>query len=621
MPINPPPATTHGSATFMSLDEAIELGLTVQYDVNKKKKYCPYIGTLTKFNSSLNLYARKASPWPNFQEGIGHLLTIAPTRAGKGSGQIIPNLLSWIGSVLVIDIKGENYDRSAGFRDDKLHQNVFRFAPFEEKSHIWNPILSIRANPKDDKSTPEEEEDARYLTNLLITPSGSSGAAFWENSAKNFLEGLLLYVRTAPLNLKHLKSDDGPIHQCQVRERSMREVRRLLTLETEVFNELLTAMGISQRNLISQAGNCFKDYMNSGEKTDGGKLGQSILATALEQTAVWAYQRLHKATYKPLKPFKPLKNFADLREPGPNDFSFEQMRDGNTSIYLIIPPDYLTEYRSVLRVMIGFAMRELINSYEESKEQDNPPILFILDEFPQLAYMRPIEEALLYLAGYDVRLWFFVQDISQLQLHYKDSWRTFFSNTSTQCFFGVSDIATANLVSEMAGMQTIRNYSYVYSEDYSDRISRIKELAKEREKKYLMELAKEHGLEIEMKHMMELAKDLRPEHLMELAKSHEMGHLVKLAKERERKHLMERNEALENLSAPKIPLVSKEPWEHRSTTVTNISRPLITPDEVMRMNDDDQIVFMKGLQPIYCYRLSYYKVPQALADSKIKPPN
>src|SRR5665811_442801 len=166
--------------------------------------------------------------------------------------------------------------------------------------------------------------------------------------------------------------------------------------------------------------------------------------------------------------------------------------------------------------MIGFAMRELINSYKESKEQDNPPILFILDEFPQLAYMRPIEEALLYLAGYDVRLWFFVQDISQLQLHYKNSWRTFFSNTSTQCFFGVSDIATANLVSEMAGMQTIRNYSYVYSEDYSDRISCIKELAKERE----------------------------------------------------RKHLMERNEALKNLSAPKIPLVSKEPWEHRSTTVT-----------------------------------------------------
>ena len=219
--------------------------------------------------------------------------------------------------------------------------------------------------------------------------------------------------------------------------------------------------------------------------------------------------------------------------------------------------------------MIGFAMRELINSYKESKEQDNPPILFILDEFPQLAYMRPIEEALLYLAGYDVRLWFFVQDISQLQLHYKNSWRTFFSNTSTQCFFGVSDIATANLVSEMAGMQTIRNYSYVYSEDYSDRISRIKELAKERE----------------------------------------------------RKHLMERNEALKNLSAPKIPLVSKEPWEHRSTTVTNISRPLITPDEVMRMNDDDQIVFMKGLKPIYCRRLNYRDFQETLEDSKIKPPN
>lgn len=564
MPINPPPhfiEATHGSAGFMSLDEAIKLGLAEQCEVNKKKKFCPYIGTL--LNSSRNLYARKASPWPNFQDGIGHLLTIAPTRAGKGTGQIIPNLLTWIGSVLVIDIKGENHHKSAGYRATKLNQKVLRFAPFEEKSAIWNPILSIRANPEDDKSTPEEEEDARYLTNLLITPSGSSGSLFWENSAKNFLEGLLLHVRTASLNLEHLDSDD-PVHQCQVRERSMREVRRLLTLETKVFTELLTAMGLSERTLISQAGNSFKGFM-SGE----GKLGQSILATALEQTAVWAYQRLHKVTYKPSK------TPDDSGEPAPNDFSFAQMRDGNTSIYLIIPPDYLTEYRSVLRVMIGFAMRELINSYKESKEQDNPPILFILDEFPQLAYMRPIEEALLYLAGYDVRLWFFVQDISQLQLHYKDSWRTFFSNTSTQCFFGVSDIATANLVSEMAGMQTIRNYSYAYSESYSVRESRRKE------------------------------------------------HMKELMKERS----MKQHEALKNPSAPQIPLVlknpsvSKEPWEHHSTTVTNISRQLITPDEVMRMNDNEQIVFMKGLKPIHCCRLSYYDVPETLEDSKIKPPN
>lgn|GEM_PF-2947583 len=72
---------------------------------------------------------------------------------------------------------------------------------------------------------------------------------------------------------------------------------------------------------------------------------------------------------------------------------------------------------------------------------------------------RPIDEALLYLAGYDVRFWFFVHDVSQLQLHYRNSWQTFFANTGTQCFFGVSDVATTNLVSEMAGIAYVQHTS------------------------------------------------------------------------------------------------------------------------------------------------------------------
>lgn len=344
--------------------------------------------------------------------------------------------------MLVIDIKGENYLRSAGCRQQALKQKVIRFAPFEEKSESWNPILTIRANPQSSESTPEEEEDARYLTNLLITPTGSADAVFWENSAKNFLEGLSLHVRTAKL----VEAD--PKEQSKVRERSMREVRRLLSLDQDSFQKLLDEMSSSQRTLIRIMG-------TMGES----KTGLSILAQLLEQTSIWSYQRLHRVTYK-------ASTTPDDLEPAANDFSFEQLRDGNTSLYLIIPPDYLTEYRAVLRVMVGCAMRELRMSFVNHKKslvaQQKPPVLFILDEFPQLAYMRPIEEALLYLAGYDVRFWFFVQDISQLQLHYKHSWQSFFANTGTQCFFGVSDIATANLVSEMAGTATTQQTSNVY---------------------------------------------------------------------------------------------------------------------------------------------------------------
>jgi type IV secretion system protein VirD4 len=353
--------------------------------------------------------------------------------------------------------------------------------------------------------------------------------------AKNFLEGLLLYVRTAPLH-SDSRSDD-PENEYQLRERSMREVRRLLSLDKEDFESLLSDMGNSKRTLIRQAGNNLSRLM-SGH----GKTGQSILAIALEQTSVWAYQRLHKVTYKPSVTDSESAIPTDL-EPAQNDFSFKQLRDGKTSIYLIIPPDYLTEYRAVLRVMIGFAMRELRQSFVQYKKsyehQDKPPILFILDEFPQLAYMRPIEEALLYLAGYDVRFWFFVQDISQLQLHYKDSWQTFFANTGTQCFFGVSDIATANLVSERAGTTTVRHTSKTYSPEIN-------------------------------------------------------------SNEQYRRPLR---------------------FYLKSETDTDASRPLITPDEVTRLYDDEQIVFIKGIRPIRCYRPNYYNFRDLKEHSEIKPPH
>ncbi|MGJ0484318.1 MAG: type IV secretory system conjugative DNA transfer family protein [Methylomicrobium sp.] len=187
--------------------EAIELRLCEPGD---GRKLCPYVGTLmVPYVGTLTenilpdqdpdpayLYARSASLRQSYhnhetelRDGNGHLLTIAPTRAGKGTGQIILNLLTWRGSVLVVDIKGENYSLSAGYRKNKLGQKIIRFAPFEKESEIWNPIMSIRSKPGTE-STPEEryeeEEDARYLTNLLIAPTGNSRDAFWENSAKNF---------------------------------------------------------------------------------------------------------------------------------------------------------------------------------------------------------------------------------------------------------------------------------------------------------------------------------------------------------------------------------------------------------------------------------------------------
>jgi type IV secretion system protein VirD4 len=547
---------TFGSAKFLTRLEAIELRL---YERGKDDKLCPYVGGLADGSgpgdTATMLYARSASFIPgrgmdDLREGSGHLLTVAPTRAGKGTGQIIPNLLRWSGSCIVIDVKGENYSTTASFRQEDLGQRVLRFAPFEQITSVWNPITSIRANRDSDKQTPQEEEDARFLVNLLVTPSGSTNDRFWENSARNFLEGLVLHVSTSPLSRLSAEKAEQPEHQCEIRERSMREVRRLLTLDERPFSSLLKDMSQSKRPIIAQAGNTMAK-LSKGE----GRTGNSILAIALEQTAVWAYSRVHRATYK---------GKADPGadgEPAQNDFEFRDLRDANTTLYLVVPPEYLAEYRSVLRVLIGTAMRDMRRTYR-GEVQTKAPVLFLLDEFPQLGYMQPIEQSLLYIAGYGVRFWFFVQDISQLQLHYPNSWRTFMANTGTQCFFGVSDIATANLVSEMAGTTTVENRGY------GQNVART---------------TGESGSKTQ-----------------QTGESQGYGGST-------------------SSSSESYTTGWQSSWtEGQSAQIGWVGRRLISPDEVLRMHDEEQIIFMKGLKPIRATKMPYFKKKDL--NSLVRPP-
>lgn len=560
--IKPYTPITFGSAAFLSLVESIQCGLN---NKGEKKSLSPYLGVLvdrrTPGIGSINLYAKSE----------GHLLTVAPTRAGKGRGQIIPNLLSWQGSAIVIDIKGENYLKTAGYRAEKLKQRVIRFAPFEKESERWNPLMSIRANRREENGTKEEQEDVRYLSNLLIAPSGSENDKFWENSAKNFLEGLILHVRTA--DLTDDPTDNDPTSECLVRERSMREVRRLLTSEEATFEELLAQMMKSKRAIVKQSGSSMSRQLRGD-----GKIGTSILAVAEEQTSVWAYDRLQDVTYIPpsggiFHGSFPEKEYGlppsgIVGEPGKNDFDFKGLRDCNTTLYIIVPPDYLTEYRTVLRVLIGIAMRELRQNHYS--HEDIPPVLFILDEFPQLAYMRPIEEALLYMAGYGARFWFFVQDISQLQLHYPKSWRTFMANTGTQSFFGVSDIQTANLVSEMAGTATVMNRGFGYNVGWQESKSS----------------SYTHG-----------GSDSTTSGPGLFNSSSSSG------------------SSWSNTTG-----TSTSVSEGVSTQLNFVGRRLITPDEAMRLHEYEQIIFTKGMKPIRCSLPPYYWHDEMDNDSKKKPP-
>lgn len=457
--------TTFGSADFASLHEIQCYGLTQQ---GQGRTLAPFVGTISNGSSpeaSPRVFGRSPSSIELLSSN--HSITIAKTQAGKSSGQLTINLLEYPGPTLVNDPKGELYSRTAGYRATELGHKVYRFAPEAEDTDVFNPLSAIRTDPNIsyDKMTFEqkyiEEEDAKYLAELLITPSGNPEDVFWERLAQRIIVGLLLYTATAALTeelvvtLIGFDEDEEEklryLNLCRLRERSMYEVTRLLFLEPEAFKTLLELMSQSERSLIR---NSATQYMRleAGE----GKIGQSIFAMLIGQLDVWTSQRIRRATYKP--------SAAPEAKRVLNDFEFTDLADGTTTIYINFPVDLLPDSNPVLRVLIGTAMRQLKLKnkllVDSPSGHDKPPVLFLLDEFATLGYMRPIEDALTYIAGYNVRFWFFVQDISQLKLHYPKTWSTFFSNTGTQCFYGINDIDTAKLVSEKLGTATVENSAY-----------------------------------------------------------------------------------------------------------------------------------------------------------------
>jgi type IV secretion system protein VirD4 len=326
------------------------------------------------------------------------LITFAPTRSGKGVGHVIPNLLDHPGSVVVNDIKGENYAVSGRHRAQ--FSKVITFAPFMEGSGCFNPIDFIRIN------TSDELDDAALIADMIIVPGG--GDEFWTNEAKTVITGLILYVANeSPAALRNLG-----------------EVRYLIMQDQKDFQLTIKDMQRSKNQIIQR-------IANSVAATEP-KVLASVLSTAKSQTAVWDSPRLTSITSR-------------------SDFKLEDIKKEPTSFYVIIPPEYLDVYKPVVRLMMGITIATLTRTQEKPKD----PTLFIIDEFPALGYMKNIESGVGYLAGYGISLWMFIQDLSQIKEDYP-KWASLIANCSVRMAFGTNDFDTAKILSDMMGTTTVR---------------------------------------------------------------------------------------------------------------------------------------------------------------------
>jgi type IV secretion system protein VirD4 len=340
--------------------------------------------------------------------GEGHLLTVAPTRSGKGVGAVIPALLTFQGSMVITDLKGENYAVTARARRD-MGQRVLALDPFgvaTRETAAFNPVDRI------DPTRAEAIDDARALADMLVVSDGAdSKEQFWDEEARALLVGLIL----------HAASDSDPA------ARSLTAIHRLLTLGSARFTALLREMGASS----AAGGAVARAAAQLAQK--GPRERAAVLSTAQSHTHFLESPRMGAVLDETRIPFD-----RAISSGAP------------TSLYLILPPEHLDGYRRWLRLMIGSTIQRL-----SRRRHSGTRTLFLLDEFAHLGRMRPVERGVTLAGAYGATFWLLVQSLAQLRAIYGETAATFLANADVLQAFGITDWETAEHLSRLAGETTV----------------------------------------------------------------------------------------------------------------------------------------------------------------------
>jgi type IV secretion system protein VirD4 len=352
----------------------------------------------------------------------------APTRSGKGVGVVIPNLLNWPDSVVVLDIKGENYDITAGYR--AAHgQAVYAFSPFDEdaRSHRWNPLTAVRSSPL------HRVGDLLTIGQVFFPNDGggTSSEAFFNDQARNLFLGLglvLLETPSLPRTIGEM------LRQSSGKGRSLKEhLSGLITQRREEGNPLSDECADALQRLLSNSENTLS----------------SVVATFNAPLTIFADAVVDAAT-------------------SADDFQLEDVRRRRMSIYVRIPPNRLANARPLLNLFFS----QLVSLNTQALPEQNPTLkvqcLLVNDEFAAMGRVGVITNAAAFLAGYNLRLLTVVQAMSQLDAVYGDKEaRTFATNHGLQILYAPREQRDADEYSAMLGHFTERATSRGRSRSFS----------------------------------------------------------------------------------------------------------------------------------------------------------
>lgn len=359
-----------------------------------------------------------------------HVLTVAGSRAGK-SVTLINNLLFYRGSILALDTKSELANITAA-RRAALGQKVHVLDPFGISAtrigHLrksYNPMAVLT------NDSPTIIEDAGMIADALVVRTGAEKDPHWDESAKNFLEGLILHVATDSRYA-------GRRNLLSVREL----IRTALTKENPVLvDEDEYPMFQLEKEMLENAGYLAKNP------------AMQDLAGALEGAARDFYEKAGTERAGVLSNARRHTKFLDYsgirRVLAGHDFDLADLKRDpkGVSVFLCLPASRMGLCNRWLRIFVN----QLLDAMERERTVPPAPVLVCLDEFPVLGFMTQLQDSIAHVASFHCKMWIILQDWGQGQALYGERWETFAGNAGILQFFGNNDLKTLEYVSRRLG--------------------------------------------------------------------------------------------------------------------------------------------------------------------------
>lgn len=303
-------------------------------------------------------------------DGPEHVMAFAPTRSGKGVGLVVPTLLSWTGSAVIHDIKGENWQLTAGWRSRFSH--CLLFDPTNPKSARYNPLIEVRRGD-------DAIRDVQNIADILVDPEGAlERRNHWEKTSHSLLVGAILHILYAE------------------EEKTLSRVATFLSDPGRPFVTTLKAMmttnhlGTPEAPLVHPVvASAAREVLNKSENERSG-----VLSTAM------SFLGLYRDPTVALVTSACDWRIADLVE-GARPLS----------LYLVVPPSDLSRTKPLVRLILNQVGRRLTEQLQDAHGRPRRQLLMMLDEFPALGRLDFFETALAFLAGYGVRAFLIAQSL------------------------------------------------------------------------------------------------------------------------------------------------------------------------------------------------------------------